>query len=204
VSERRACQREGLARLIETIGNCQFSRLVVPRGIPNAGSMVSRDTPFGRSQNTNALDRSAALVSCASGDCVRLTPMPQDPIEGTKHFARFTRPNGEAVDGEFLLDGPQTHVILYLDRPSFEPPGEFSTLHADLPAGRWLSFLRCVRLGAEISRTGAERQNQPGPPSSTLCHARQACFSARWANLSAWLRGGRLCINLLRFRCLWV
>lgn len=84
--------------------------------------------------------------------------MPQDPIEGTKHFARFTRPNGEAVDGEFLLDGPQTYVILYLDRPSFDPPGEFSTLHADLPAGRWLSFLKCVRLGAEISRSGAERQ----------------------------------------------
>jgi hypothetical protein len=84
--------------------------------------------------------------------------MPQESIEGTKHFARFTLPNGEALDGEFLLNGPQSYVTLYTDRHSSAPPGDFSTLHADLPAGRWLSFLKCVRLGSETSRSGAERQ----------------------------------------------
>jgi len=84
--------------------------------------------------------------------------MPQDPVEGTKHFARFTLPNGEAVDGEFLLDGPQTCVVLYTDRYPFDRSGNFSILHADLPVGRWLSFLKCVRVGGETSRSGAERQ----------------------------------------------
>jgi hypothetical protein len=84
--------------------------------------------------------------------------MPRDPIEGTKHFARFTLPNGETVDGEFLLDGSQTYVTLYTDKHPSDPSGDFSDLHADLPAGRWLSFLKCVRLGGETSHTGAERE----------------------------------------------
>jgi hypothetical protein len=37
--------------------------------------------------------------------------MPEDQIEETKHFARFTLPNGEVVDGEFLLDGPNTRRL---------------------------------------------------------------------------------------------
>jgi hypothetical protein len=84
--------------------------------------------------------------------------MPQDPIEGTKHFAKFTFPNGEAVDGEFLLDGSQTYVILNTDRPPSGWFRDFSILHADLPAGLWLSFLKCVRLGGETSRTGSQRE----------------------------------------------
>jgi hypothetical protein len=84
--------------------------------------------------------------------------MPQDPIEGSKHFARFTLPNGETLDGEFLLDGPQTYVSLYTDRYPSDPSGDFSTLQADLPAGQWLSFLKCVRMGGETSRSGADRQ----------------------------------------------
>jgi hypothetical protein len=87
-----------------------------------------------------------------------MASMPQDPIEGTKHFARFTLSNGEAVDGEFLLDGSQTCVILHTDRHPSGRSGDFSTLHADLPAGRWLSFLKCVRLGGETSHSGAGRQ----------------------------------------------
>jgi hypothetical protein len=79
--------------------------------------------------------------------------MPQDPIERTKHFARFTLPNGETVDGEFLLDGPQTHVILYMDRPHSARSGDFTTVHADLPAGECLSFLNCNVLGEETFST---------------------------------------------------
>jgi hypothetical protein len=81
-----------------------------------------------------------------------------DPIERTKHFARFTLTNGEAIDGEFLLDGPQTHVLLYADAHPIDRCGDFSTLHADLPAGRWLSFLKCVHRGVETTRSGAQRE----------------------------------------------
>lgn len=35
---------------------------------------------------------------------------------------------------------------------------DYSTLQADLPAGLWVSFLKCVRMGGETSRTGAERE----------------------------------------------
>jgi hypothetical protein len=84
--------------------------------------------------------------------------MPQDRIEGTKHFARFTLPNGEAVDGEFLLDAAQTCVILYTDKHPLDGSRDFSTLQADVPAGLWVSFLKCVRMGGETSRTGAERE----------------------------------------------
>jgi hypothetical protein len=84
--------------------------------------------------------------------------MPQDLIEGTKHFARFTLPNGETVDGEFLLDGSQTYVKLDTDRPPLGWFRDVSTLHADLPAGLWLSFLKCVRQGGETSRTGSQRE----------------------------------------------
>ena len=84
--------------------------------------------------------------------------MPQDPIEGTKHFARFTLPNGEAVDGEFLLDGPQTRVILYMDRPHSAQSGDFTTVHADLPAIGCLSFLNCIVLAEETTYSSLERQ----------------------------------------------
>src|SRR5271166_5219730 len=85
--------------------------------------------------------------------------MPQDPIEGTKHFARFTLPNGEAVDGEFLLDGPQSCVILYIDRHHAVRSGDFTTLHASLPVKGWLSFLSCIRLGEETAYSGQEWQS---------------------------------------------
>jgi hypothetical protein len=83
--------------------------------------------------------------------------MSQDPIDGSKHFARFTLPNGEAVDGEFLLDGPQTHVILYMDRPHSAQSGDFTTVHAYLPARGCLSFLNCIVLGEETSYSSRER-----------------------------------------------
>jgi hypothetical protein len=86
--------------------------------------------------------------------------MLQDPIEGTKHFARFTLPNGDTVDGEFLLDGPQTGVILYVDRLYSPRSVDFATLHADLPANRCLSLLKCIALSGDTSHSGAGRQIQ--------------------------------------------
>lgn len=84
--------------------------------------------------------------------------MPQDQIEGTKHFARFTLPNGETVDGEFLLNGSRTYVKLDIDGPPVGWFRDVPTLHADLPGGLWLSFLKCIRLGGESSRTGSQRE----------------------------------------------
>jgi hypothetical protein len=84
--------------------------------------------------------------------------MSQDPIDGSKHFARFTLPNGEAVDGEFLLKGPETRVILYMDRPHSAQSADFTTVHADLPARGCLSFLNCIVLGEETSYTSREQQ----------------------------------------------
>jgi ApeA N-terminal domain 1 len=83
--------------------------------------------------------------------------MPHDPIEGTKHFARFTLPNGETVDGEFLLDGRQTHVILYPDKPPYDWSERFSTLHAESWAGT-VSFLNSASIGPEISGGGGQPQ----------------------------------------------
>src|SRR5260370_23404772 len=84
-------------------------------------------------------------------------PHNQDPIEGTKHFARFTLPNGETVNGEFLLDGRQTFVILYPDEPRYEWFGSFSTVHAESWAGS-VTFLNCQCIGPEISTGGGQRQ----------------------------------------------
>ena len=86
--------------------------------------------------------------------------MLQDPIEGTRHFARFTLPNGSTVDGEFLLDGPQTGVVVYVDRLYSPRSVDFATLHADLPADRCLSFLKCIALSGDASHSGAGRQIQ--------------------------------------------
>jgi hypothetical protein len=89
-----------------------------------------------------------------------MMPMLQDPIEGTRHFARFTLPNGDTVDGEFLLDGPQTGVILYVDGLYSPRSVDFATLHADLPAHRCLSFLKCIALSGDASHSGTGRQIQ--------------------------------------------
>ena len=86
--------------------------------------------------------------------------MPQDPIEGTKHYARFTLPNGEAVDRQFRLDGPQTGVTLYMDRRPFAQPGDFATLHANLPGRGCLSFLKCILLGVDTAHSGQGQQIQ--------------------------------------------
>ncbi len=61
--------------------------------------------------------------------------MPLDQIKGTKQFATFTLSNGDAVGGEFLLDGPRTYVILYTDFRHLATSGDFETLHADLRTG---------------------------------------------------------------------
>jgi hypothetical protein len=91
--------------------------------------------------------------------CRRLMSMPQDdPIEGTKHYARFTLPSGEVADGQFLLDGPQTGVTLYMDRQLSARPGDFITLQANLPGRGYLSFLKCILLGVGTSYSGQGQQ----------------------------------------------
>jgi hypothetical protein len=117
--------------------------------------------------------------------------MPEDPIEGTKHFARFTLPNGKAVDGEFLLDGPNTRVVLYMDKhpsPSFE---DFASMHADVLARGCLSFLKCLVLTVETTTSSdRERQTYRVHLHPHFVHAWRACLFARYGNQSAG-RSGR-------------
>jgi hypothetical protein len=80
-----------------------------------------------------------------------------DQIKGTKQFATFTLANGEAVGGEFLLDGARTHLILYTHKARLEQSGDLATLHAELPTLGSVSFLNCISLG-EHGQAGQGRQ----------------------------------------------
>jgi hypothetical protein len=72
---------------------------------------------------------------------------------GTKQFATFTLANGQVVNGEFRLDGRESHVSVYTDYENFIQSGDFSTLLATLPSGECISFLNCIIETGEFHET---------------------------------------------------
>src|SRR5262249_557946 len=91
----------------------------------------------------------------------------------SRQFAKFTLPNGDTVYGEFLLDGPRTGVILYVERLYTPRSVDFARFTPTcLPTDACLSWMHCT--------------TNPAPaPLSTLCYSRLVRLFAVCTNPSA-------------------